>query len=245
MTDRTLSHIEHPFRNQMNLRHISLRTALVLSVLALSSLCLGGCTDHVPTIGEMPQRQRPAQVRHDEVWQPPIIVAPIVAEPAAPIWGYDERTDEMTGKVSRFASLKSSNTVTLCSPYGGEQRADLTVRNHASFGKSILFMIERGQLLCSSWDGCRITVRFDDGEPQTWRASTASDGSSTMLFLRNYDSFVRQLRGASTVRIRVELYQNGSQTFTFNVAEYDDSRVTVAPVLVPRPRDRLQGRSRR
>lgn len=196
--------------------------------------CLSGCTDHVPSVSEMPQRQRPAPVLHDEAWQPPVIVAPIVVEPAAPVWEYDERTDEMTGKVSRFASLKSFNTVNLSSPYDGAQRGDLTVRNHASLGKDVMFMIGQGQLLCPSWDGCSILVRFDEGEAQRWRAAPAGDGSSTVLFLRNYDSFVRQLKVASVVRIRVELYRNGQQTFTFNVSGYDDSKVTVPVVAAPR-----------
>ena len=102
------------------------------------------------------------------------------------------------------------------------------IRNHPSNGQDVMLLIRRGQLLCPSYQDCQITVRFDDGEPQSWRATGPADGSSTTMFLRRYDDFVRHLRAASVVRIRAEIYHAGSPVFEFAVAGYDDSRVNPA-----------------
>lgn len=131
----------------------------------------------------------------------------------------------MTSKPIRMARISSVNTISLESPYEGAQHGTLVVRNDPTSGRDVFFHIQRGQLLCPSYTDCRITVRFDDGEPETWRASGPSDNSSETVFLRNVGDFVRQLRGASVLRLRLEVYRAGTQIFEFHVAGYDDARV--------------------
>lgn len=89
----------------------------------------------------------------------------------------------------------------------------------------MIFGIERGQLLCPSYEGCTVLVRFDDGKPQSFSANPPSDQSSEMLFIEDYDSFVAKLRHAKQVRISPKVYQEGSVVFAFDVAGFDPKKL--------------------
>lgn len=139
-------------------------------------------------------------------------------------WTYQAGADEMTGRATRAAMIRSENSVNFAFPYHGEQRASLIVRTHPSYGRDVIFRIEQGQLLCRRIDRCQVRVKFDEGQPQTWRASPPADHSTTVLFLQAYDRFVQQLRRSEVVRIQPEVYQEGSPVFEFHVEGYDHSR---------------------
>jgi hypothetical protein len=141
-------------------------------------------------------------------------------------WSYRTDTDAMTSKESRYASIQSENTVDFDFPYSGPQHATLILREHPSYGRDILFTIEQGQFICPSYDGCNVSVRFDDNATQAWSASPPSDHSTTTLFLANYSSFVRKLRSAKAVRIQAGVYQEGQPVFEFDVSGYDHKRFT-------------------
>jgi hypothetical protein len=140
-------------------------------------------------------------------------------------WDYRESEDELTGKIKRSAAIRSTNTLSLDSPYDGPQRGMLLVRNHPNLGRDVLVTIQRGQILCPSYGDCRVTVRIDDEEPERWRAAGSSDGSSNVVFISRSADFVRRLRDARIVRIGLEIYQEGIQVLLFDVAGYDDARV--------------------
>lgn len=139
-------------------------------------------------------------------------------------WSYRSSEDEMTGRAAKFATIDSENTVSFDFPYQGEQHGSLTLREHPSYGHDVIFSIERGQLQCSSYDGCTVRVRFDEAEPQRWSAGGPSDNRSTVLFLRNEASFVQKLRRAKIVRIQVPVYQEGQPAFEFLVGGFDYDR---------------------
>lgn len=141
-------------------------------------------------------------------------------------WGYEATSDEMTGRTSRRAAIRSENTVNFDFPYQGAQRASLILRTHPSYGRDVIFSIEKGQLLCRSIDRCQVRIRFDEGQPQTWTARPPADHSTTTLFLQGYDRFVQQMRRSEVVRIQPEVYQEGNPVFEFQVAGYDHSRYT-------------------
>lgn len=141
-------------------------------------------------------------------------------------WRYSAVTDQMSGRPNVTASIESENTVNFGFPYDGEQRATLTLRTHPTYGRDVIFRIEQGQILCSSFDRCQLRIRFDDGAPQTWRARPPSDRSTTVVFLDSYALFLQRLRGAETVRIQPEIYQEGNPVFEFQVGGYDHQRFT-------------------
>lgn len=119
------------------------------------------------------------------------------------------------------ASVRSTNTVNFDFPYSGPQRGTLTLRTHPRHGEDVIFSIERGQILCRSYEDCTILVRFDDGKAQSFSAVGAADNSTETIFIRNYSRFLAGMQKASTVRIAVEVYQEGAPVFEFDVSGFD------------------------
>lgn len=136
-------------------------------------------------------------------------------------WIYTSDEDPMTSAKTYWATVISSNTVALDFPYGGAQHARLILRTHPRHGKDVIFAIERGQLLCPSYDGCTVLVRFDEQQAVRYSANGAADNSSEMLFLSNYGGFVEKLLKADRVRISAEIYQAGAPVFEFDVSGFD------------------------
>lgn len=151
----------------------------------------------------------PGSVEPQEPTQPP------QQEPArAGVWRNFDSVDPLTQRPIKRASVDSREEFELDFPYRGPQRARLVVREHPQHGQDVMLMIERGQIPCRV-RGCDVQVVFDDSDPIRWRANGAADGSSEVIFLRQYDRFVRRLDDAREVRIAVTIYQAGTKTFTF------------------------------
>jgi hypothetical protein len=139
-------------------------------------------------------------------------------------WTYRFDDDPMTSRTAKYASIESENTVNFDFPYQGSQRGRLTLRDHPSYGRDVIFSIEQGQILCRSYEDCLIRIRFDEGEPQSWYAVGPADNSSTSIFLRNQQRFVQRLRAAKVVRLQVSVYQEGAPTFEFDVGGLNYAR---------------------
>jgi hypothetical protein len=138
-------------------------------------------------------------------------------------WSYSQNVDPMTSKTSYFASLASTNTINFKFPYNGEQRGEISLSTHPH-RKNIVFSINQGQFLCTSYRGCYITVRFDENPPKSYDAVGPRDGSTTYIFIQDYASFVERLQKSKKVLIQAEFYQEGLRTFEFNVKNFDPKR---------------------
>ncbi|MEF9926439.1 MAG: hypothetical protein RR804_01285 [Massilia sp.] len=139
-------------------------------------------------------------------------------------WRYEAVEEPMTGKTQYTATVSSSNTVNLSFPYNDEQRGSLTLRTHPQYGKDVIFGMEKGQILCPSYKGCQVQVRFDEGKPIRFQASGAADHSTEYVFIDDYTGFVSQLKKAKRVRVAVEIYQNGSPAFEFDISGFDTAK---------------------
>ena len=84
--------------------------------------------------------------------------------------------------------------------------------------------IERGQILCRSYEDCNVLVRFDDQKPVTYSGVGPADGSSESVFIRNYSKFLTSLKKAKRVRISTNIYQEGAPVFEFDVSGFDDKK---------------------
>lgn len=146
------------------------------------------------------------------------------AQRLAAKWSYRVDDDPMTSRKARYASIQSENTLNFDFPYQGEQHGRLMLRDHPSHGRDVMILIDKGQILCPSYDDCNIRVRFDEGNPQRWSAAGAADNSSTVIFLRNEGGFIQKLRGAKVVRIQIPVYQEGEPMLEFHVGGFDYSR---------------------
>ena len=140
-------------------------------------------------------------------------------------WSYSVSTDRMTDKTIRTAAIESENTVSFEFPYQGPQRGTLTLREHPTYGKDVIFTVDRGQILCNSFsDDCWVRVRFDDARAERWNAAGADSNSSEIIFIHNYASFLRRLRQARLVLIEVRFFQESPRTFGFEVGGFDFSQ---------------------
>lgn len=149
-----------------------------------------------------------------------------IPEPPLPgsQWTYYKFDDDM-GKGAYYTAFTSStNTVEFDFPYSGAQHATLSLRTHPRLGKDVIIRIEKGQLLCDSYDGCTVLVRFDDAKAEGFSALPPEDHSSEILFIQNYGRFVEKMLKAKRVRIEVKVFQEGAPVFEFDVSGFDKTK---------------------
>lgn len=134
-----------------------------------------------------------------------------------PTWQYSTVSDEMTGKASKIASLKSKSILLLEFPYQGTQQATLTLRQHPRHGFDSVVSIERGQLQCGIGDGCKLSVRFDD-TTESWTFIEPQSHDTTILFLRDGKAFARRVQASKVVRIELKFFRQAPSVVVFDTA---------------------------
>lgn len=140
----------------------------------------------------------------------PAAQAPQPPDPPQSKWVTQSRPDGMRGTTTEVAMLESDNTVRFDFPY---EDASLQMYLRQKGKKQELFLvIVRGQFDCG-FDGCRISVKFDDGKVQSFYAN---EGESTdSLFISKVGSWVSQMKKAKTMMVEADFYQEGARQFTF------------------------------
>lgn len=148
---------------------------------------------------------------------------PSVAVPVVPgsQWSYSHVADAMSKGTSHHAVVSSTNAVEFKFPYAGSQHTRLNLRTDPRNGKDVIFSIERGQILCHSYENCTVLVRFDNEQAINYSAAGAADNSTETIFIRNYDRFVGKVLKAKQVRISANIYQEGAPVFEFDVSGFD------------------------
>jgi outer membrane murein-binding lipoprotein Lpp len=150
--------------------------------------------------------------------------APAEVPPIGQQWTYNVVEEQMTGGLRKLASVSSTNTVDFGFPYAGSQNGHLTLRIDPRYGKDVIFRIERGQVLCTSYDGCTVQVRFDDEKPTRFSATAPADHSSETVFIDDYARFLAKMRKAKRVRLSLDIYKNGRPVFDFDVSGFDSNK---------------------
>lgn len=140
----------------------------------------------------------------------------VITQAHADQWDYTTAADKMTGKTSTRAAITSSNSLDLPFPYGGANYGRLMVRKHPQYGLDVLVSISKGQILCNSYSGCSVKVRFGDGQPMTFSASEPDDHSSTVIFISNAQKFIDQAKKTKNIKIQMNVYQAGGQVLEFD-----------------------------
>lgn len=139
-------------------------------------------------------------------------------------WLYSQSKDPMSKGTTYNAQVLSSNTVNFDFPYAGSQNARLTLRDDPRYGKDLIFSIEKGQILCHSYEDCTVLIRFDDEKATNYSAVGPADNSTETIFIRNYSRFVEKMLKAKRVRISMNIYQEGSPVFEFDVSDFDRNK---------------------
>ena len=146
--------------------------------------------------------------------------APVAAPEASPFtWKYDEKKDEMTGQVTRGASVLSETTYQLGFPYGGGTHSGLRIVKHPRNGVMVTVKIDNGQLTCHSFMRCRILVRFDDRAPIKFRGTEPADNSTDLIFLEPDAQFIKEIKKSKRAAIELPFYEEGMRVFHFNTAD--------------------------
>lgn len=162
---------------------------------------------------------------------PPGPIQPLVPrEPATPptpqyAWTYTEDMDSMSDRKTRLACVDSTDTVNLEWPYKATTAA-LCIRSSPKFGFDVYYRLNGdGQILCDSYDGCSIKVRYGEAPAGRNGALTSADHSSNIVFLTGARNVAARLAKAKTTRMELTYYQAGSQTVTFPTEGLDLAKV--------------------
>lgn len=130
-------------------------------------------------------------------------------------WKYSEELDQMTSKATKHATLASTNSLSLGFPYRGENYGVLQIRQHPKYGLDVIVSVQKGQVLCRSYDGCSVSVRFDDQAPVVFSGVGPADHGSTSVFLRPELRFISLAKKAKRVLVQLSFYQSGEQVLSF------------------------------
>lgn len=133
-------------------------------------------------------------------------------------WRYSSSSDSMSGKELKTATIISKNSHELKFPYNGGTSGRVMIRKHPRLGTSILFYVNKGYIQCTSYDGCNVTIKFDDAPPISVKAYSPADNDNTTLFLNGYKNLLKSLKKASVTRIEAPFYQEGLRMFEFETA---------------------------
>ena len=100
--------------------------------------------------------------------------------------------------------------------------AQLIFRRHPSWGESAYLVLRQQALECGP--PCRLEIRFDDGEPETWAGDPADTGTGPALFIVDDARFLEAVADAERVRIRLPATATLRPTFEFEVGGFDPAR---------------------
>lgn len=136
-------------------------------------------------------------------------------------WQYLEPMDDITGKASRLARVKSSNVLSLPAPYSGANYGRLTVRQHPQYGLDVFVSVDKGQILCNGerYGKCALKIRFDSGEVEKFTALKAADGSATVVFSAFPNWALNRLKSANKVIVQMTMFKAGDQVLIFDIDE--------------------------
>ncbi|WP_024354195.1 hypothetical protein [Brevundimonas naejangsanensis] len=136
-------------------------------------------------------------------------------------WTYRDDVDPMTDKLTRWACTTSTNRAILDRPYKPVS-ADLCLRQSPRYGLHAIVQLNgSGQILCRSYDGCTLKIRFGDGAQQSFSGGSAADGSSNVVFISNATRFIAAAKSAPTTKIQLTFYQAGDQVLEFNTEKLE------------------------
>jgi hypothetical protein len=179
---------------------------LIITLLAIGGITLAVCMASLPH--PAPSTSAPAPGL--EAAAPPAPPGP----PPSP-WRYTTLDDAMTDAKTELACTTSTNEVQLNPPYG-PVTVDLCLRQARQSGLNVLFRLNGdGQIICDSYYGCPISVRFGSAAQQKFTGQGPEDHSSNIIFLQPESRFLAGVQKADITRISVTFYEAGEQVIEF------------------------------
>lgn len=131
-------------------------------------------------------------------------------------WDYLTRGEKMTGKSEHTATLQSDTSLAFAWPYNGRNMGVILVRKHPEYGTNVIVTIEKGQILCRTYDPCTVSVKFDNKAPMRFSGTPPADHRSTAVFLTPTARFIAEASKAKTILVQLNVYQQGSPVIEFS-----------------------------
>lgn len=131
-------------------------------------------------------------------------------------WEYGQNKDELRNAITYKAMLSSNNAVNFGFPYESSFMY-LTLRKDPKYGNDVVFTVN-GQFN-SCYDSCKITVKFDDNNLETYRMVGSDGGSNDTIFIESQKSmkaFVSKLKKSKKLIVEASFYDHGKGQFTFD-----------------------------
>jgi hypothetical protein len=192
------------------MNHDKLATLVGAGTIGLIGICAVSLVVSLSSLGSTPAKSSATPVATSQPTQP---TAPVTN------WRYGANTDTMDGSVTKWAMNDSTNKVSMKFPYNGGTGATIVVFDD----KNVKIRMSQGQVLCPSYGGCEIRVKFDDGKVETflaYGASSAEDSKTIWIYSANSGKFINKLKTSKKVMVELRVYQEGSPVFEFDVAEF-------------------------
>lgn len=130
-------------------------------------------------------------------------------------WNFSESIDKMTSNKIKFASVEATEELEFKFPYDGGSIATLTIRNKDN-NNDIYLHVSKGQFN-RGYDGGDLRIKFDDNPPHNYSFSSASDGSSDLIFINATKGIISKLKVSKKVIIEVEFFNEGIRQIEFDV----------------------------
>jgi len=146
-------------------------------------------------------------------------------------WYQSYDSDEMRGTSTRFIQTRSDNSVDFSFPYNGGARMSIILRSKKTQLKAgqqpsslkpaeVLLVMDKGQFICSSYDDCSVSVKFDSGKVLQYSVSKSADADSKVFFIDNAQSFIKNISTHKSLIIEADFFQEGSKQFKFDLSGY-------------------------
>jgi hypothetical protein len=96
--------------------------------------------------------------------------------------------------------------------------ARLILRRHPEWGDSVYLVLTQKALECGP--PCRLMIRFDEGEAQSYAGDPADTGTGPALFIEERERFIAAMRLAQRVRIQLPRSGHLVPVFEFEVGGF-------------------------
>jgi TPR repeat protein len=130
-------------------------------------------------------------------------------------WSYKIYTDEMTSKPEYAAQIIADSSLSFHSPYEGINFPSIVLKKWSDGTQGVVLAIKKGQFHCGS--GCTVSIRFDEKDAKTYRASPPNDGSSNYVFIEPSNRFIAEAKRSQRVAVKATFYQEGDNVMIFRI----------------------------
>ena len=133
-------------------------------------------------------------------------------------WSYSSRTDPMTGKTIRYATVNSLNKVELSYPYDGGTTVRLVIVGNIKRPTTIIFEASKGQLVYNGY----VSMKLDYSNPfNMMRLGFVTRGKYNVMGVSPISNrLIKRLKESDFLMVELPFYHDGKKIFKFDVTGF-------------------------